>query len=97
MKALFFLGLLATLVAMTPARQQEDGLEQLRTCIADHFSVNSGQVLLASPNVVYVSTLGGTLQGTASFVQCGSLCTEVYLQFVGDQFLCIVEDDLGFL
>lgn len=94
MKALFFCGLVATLVAMTPARHQEDGLEQLRTCIADHYGVNSGQVLLASPNVVYVNTLGGTLQGTAGFVDCGALCTEVYLQFVGDQFLCIVEDNI---
>lgn len=32
MKGLFFLGLLATLVAMTPSRHQEDGLEQLLTC-----------------------------------------------------------------
>jgi len=82
-------------MTLTAARLSLDGYDELRTCFAAHFGVNDSQVLLASPDRVFVSTLGGNLEGTANFNDCGALCTEVLLSFPNANFTCIVEDDIG--
>ena len=96
MKKIFsFLSVCIACMALTSATLKLDsGLDEIKAEVAAAYGVSTSQVALISPDMVRVNVSPGPVWGTASFVDCAGVCTDVTIVFPTQTLNFIVEDDL---
>ncbi len=81
MKTLFLVSLLALAFQANPISISSTLHQETKDEVAEYYSVNSSDVTLQSPNLVYVDQGTVTTAGTASFRDCGTDCTRILIDF----------------
>ena len=94
MKTLFLVSLLALAFQASPISISSSAHQQIKDEVAEYYDVNSTDVTLQSPNLVYVDLGTATTTGTASFWDCGVDCTRIAINFGTDQLEFIVEEEV---